>query len=341
MFTLVNRQSGFLQQLLSRDANELRLVLIGKTGDGKSATGNQIFGQKVFKSTACAGSVTPKCSEQSCSIDGRNIMIVDTPGLFDTSIENDEIKNEILKFIAITSPGPHVFLLTIAAGRYTEESNKTHEYVKKLLGNEADKHTIIVFTRKDDLENDDITVNEFIENVPDGLRNLLDNVGRRYVFVNNRLPLRADSLERLEQIKELISKVEDLVQTNHGSVYSSQVYASSERALKTKTKQKDERVHNDCVKEAEAVHNGVKERVRKLERVKSTKSAGDLTLHRLEQELHLAVEEGKQEVKKIQEKCKEGLQKNRDELRKNIMLDKVSVKEPWFTSKVKPLKRLF
>ncbi|TWW69351.1 GTPase IMAP family member 4 [Takifugu flavidus] len=91
----------------TRSNEELRLVLIGKTGAGKSASGNTILGRRHFLSKMSASSVTKICQhgttelteKQDSQKDGqtdterrkRKILVVDLPGFGDTSLSGEQI----------------------------------------------------------------------------------------------------------------------------------------------------------------------------------------------------------------------------------------------------------
>ena len=66
---------------LSAPPRSVTLVVAGRTGNGKSATGNSILGFKAFESKLRSGSVTETSQIKSATLpDGRSVQVVDTPG---------------------------------------------------------------------------------------------------------------------------------------------------------------------------------------------------------------------------------------------------------------------
>ena len=68
-------------ELTSPSNGERTVVLLGRTGNGKSATGNSILERKAFKASAGSSGVTKTCEMKTTVLkDGQVVNVIDTPG---------------------------------------------------------------------------------------------------------------------------------------------------------------------------------------------------------------------------------------------------------------------
>lgn len=194
------------------------------------------MGQRHFLSQASASSVTRVCQVGIADLnvgedDGRlgrmrRVLVVDMPGFGDTRLSEGEVHTEIARCVSLTAPGPHAFLLVVPIGRYTENEEGAARELAKIFGEEAVRHhTLVLFTRGDDLEGKAVT--DFLkETAPPGLQALIERCGGRYHVFNNKDP--SDSV----QVNGLIRKVANMAKRTNGDFYTSVIFSEAEAAIK-------------------------------------------------------------------------------------------------------------
>ncbi|XP_070701744.1 GTPase IMAP family member 7 [Pempheris klunzingeri] len=246
-------------------SRELKILLFGPRRTGKSSSGNTLLGRgQVFETrggaaSAAASAITAGCHVTAVDAQGW--------ALSEDFVPQEE-KAELVRALSLCGPGgPHVVLLVIPLLDFTEPERRAVERRMEILTPAVWRHTMVLFTGGDWLRGRGRSVEEYIESGGPALHSLMEKCCYRYhVFDNKTAAIRKQEGRKQEvnggakkqqatwwkkndkgagrksaggetdgkregeqeQVRELLRKVENMLQQNGGWHFSLHMYRELE-----------------------------------------------------------------------------------------------------------------
>ncbi|XP_022799198.1 uncharacterized protein LOC111337206 isoform X2 [Stylophora pistillata] len=239
---LKNKKSVATIKLPSGDP--LTVVVFGKTGNGKSATGNSIIGNAYFEDSPSGRSVTQFCRLGKRS-DERDITVIDTPGIMDTApvtamgkarefaknvvgINNkkqQEILRELCKVFAMSPDGLDALLITIKyGGRFGLEDAEALKILQQFFGSEAQPYIILILTHGDQAVRDakkkkrsiEDHLKWYITTLPRWVQQFIKEIGERRLLFDNSVDPDEKPDDCKKQVSNLLQVIDEVRKKQKG-----------------------------------------------------------------------------------------------------------------------------
>ena len=109
----------------------------------------------------------------------------------------------------------------IQVGRFTKEEQNAVRALQEIFGEKAADYMMVLFTRGDELR--DQTINDYVYDGRDNLREMIRSCGGRFHAFNNK------STDRT-QVVRLVEKIDEMVAANGGS-YFTEMFKETQRVM--------------------------------------------------------------------------------------------------------------
>ncbi|XP_059144319.1 GTPase IMAP family member 9-like [Physella acuta] len=215
---------------------DLDIILIGKSGNGKSSTGNSILRREnIFEPSFNMDSVTKIPQFEWSEFEGRILQVIDSPGVLDTC-EDEEggitlVHNALQNAMLANPKGYHAFLVVLKFGnRFTIGEQQTVQILKGILGeNFLKDYGIIVMANGETFEQNcrkdkTLSLKTFCADQRGPFKSILEECNNRIVVFSN---LTQDENVKNRQVQQLIAMVDEL--ENDGRRYTNEHFKRADK----------------------------------------------------------------------------------------------------------------